>query len=400
MRELLYLVSPAGNPNFGDEAIVAGWLRFLARSRPDADVVLDCPNPVRAAALLAGIHPNLSVTDALWRACFERPRADAEGSWNHVRARVLLRDRARFEPELAHLYRARSIHLLGGGYLNGLWAHQVGLVAGMTAARQVTGATLFGTGLGLLPAFPDVSDARRALASFDYLSCRDSSSALHFGLRLGVDDIFLGLRTGITPFNHSRDDAKDVMVSVQSDLVDPDWTDAVAARLADRLRRYLDEGRSVGYVEAFPGSDREMFDRLGGLIAEEDFVSFDMLWRKGLPMRAGQEWFTSRFHLHLAAAAAGAAGVALGVRPGYYDIKHRSLQELGTGWQYVSDGLEELPAPTVDRSFPERGESYAAMKLAEARSLYPIRTAERPSDRRRRSHERAWNDPGLVAASS
>jgi hypothetical protein len=377
MRELLYLVSPAGNPNFGDEAIVAGWLRFLARSRPDADVVLDCPNPVRAAALLAGIHPNLSVTDSLWRACFERPRGDAAGAWNHVRARVLLRDRARFHPELDPLYRAQSIHLLGGGYLNGVWAHQVGLVAGMTAARQVTGAALYGTGLGLLPACPELPEIGRALSSFDQVSCRDSPSALHFGLRFGVDDVFLGLTTGQAPFTRAADAAKDVMVSVQSDLVDPGWTSAVTARLSTRLRRALDDGLSVGYVEAFPGSDREMFERLDGLIAEEDFVSFDALWRGGLPVRAGQEWYTSRFHLHLTAAAAGAGGVALGVRPGYYDIKHRSLQELGSGWQYAAGAADDLPEPTADPAFALRAEDYAAMKLAEARSVYPARPSTR-----------------------
>ncbi|MEC5198472.1 polysaccharide pyruvyl transferase WcaK-like protein [Arthrobacter sp. PL16] len=81
MGELVYLVSVAGHPNFGDEAIVAGWLRFLARVRPNAEVVLDCPHPASARTLFQGMHPQLSVTDALWRACDGSSVKGAAGVW-------------------------------------------------------------------------------------------------------------------------------------------------------------------------------------------------------------------------------------------------------------------------------------------------------------------------------
>ena len=59
-REMVYLVAPSGNPNYGDEFILRAWLRYLARVRPDADVVVDCHTPGQAAVLLRRCHPRLT----------------------------------------------------------------------------------------------------------------------------------------------------------------------------------------------------------------------------------------------------------------------------------------------------------------------------------------------------
>lgn len=48
----------------------------------------------------------------------------------------------------------------------------------------------------------------------------------------------------------------------------------------------------------------------------------------------------------MVAAAAGAKGVAIGILDEYYDVKHKSLLDLGTGWTYVSAKTSsELPEP-------------------------------------------------------
>ncbi|MCU1631798.1 MAG: polysaccharide pyruvyl transferase family protein [Micrococcaceae bacterium] len=366
MGELVYLVSVAGHPNFGDEAIVAGWLRFLARVRPNAEVVLDCPHPAAARTLFQGMHPHLSVTDALWRACDGSPVKGAAGVWAHVESLVL----AETEPDFEPLTRAASIHLLGGGYLNAVWPHQAGVVAGIAAARQLSGAALFGTGLGLLPACPDLPQLTSVLHGFDHVSCRDRPSAQRFGLPTGLDDLFLGITTNFQSFRTAPHRARDVMVCVQQDLIHPEAFALATALLRARIRECLDEGKTVGYVEALPASDRQMFESLEGLLSEADLIPFAELWDDGFPARPGQHWYASRFHLHLSAAARGAAGTALGVAPGYYDIKHRSLVELGTGWRYAGlEGLGRLPYPTFDASFPERCRMFAAVKQAEATSL-------------------------------
>ncbi|NKX54445.1 polysaccharide pyruvyl transferase family protein [Arthrobacter mobilis] len=372
MRELVYLVSAAGVPNFGDEAIAAGWLRFLAGARPEAEVLLDCPNPGLARDLFRNLHPHLLVTDTLWQACRDSQRRDPAGVWDQVETLVLAGGRPGSSAAPERLAGATSIHLLGGGYVNAVWPRRVGLVAGMAAARQISGARLYGTGLGLLPACDNVPRLAQAFRTFDHVSCRDLPSAQTFGLPEGLDDLFLGIGTDLPPFRPASDRAWDVMVCFQKDLTGPATFSRAVHLLGTRLRECLDDGKSVGYVEALPGADRQMFEALDGLIPEAGLVPFQDLWAAGLPVRAGQEWYTSRFHLHLAAAAAGAAGTAIGVVPGYYDIKHRSLQDLGTGWQYTKpEGLDSLPEPAASGSFPDRCREYAAAKQAEAGCLYP-----------------------------
>jgi hypothetical protein len=70
-HEIVYLVAPSGNPNYGDEFILRAWLRYLARVRPEADVVVDCHTPGQAAVLLRAWHPRVTLVDTIWRICFD-----------------------------------------------------------------------------------------------------------------------------------------------------------------------------------------------------------------------------------------------------------------------------------------------------------------------------------------
>ena len=125
----VYLVASGGNPNYGDELIVAGWLRFLAENRPHASVWLDCPQHGLASAL----------------------------------------------------------------YVNGVWPDRVGLVAGMAAARKLNGCRLIGSGLGLVPLPHNAGILAKTFADFAAVSARDEPSAAFLGLEKGLDDAFLEL---------------------------------------------------------------------------------------------------------------------------------------------------------------------------------------------------------------
>ncbi len=67
-------------------------------------------------------------------------------------------------------------------------------------------------------------------------------------------------------------------------------------------------GEDVVVVEAIPGADRLVYDRIAHRLPGAIFVPFTELWRRGLPARSGQTWVSTRFHVHLLAAAAGASG--------------------------------------------------------------------------------------------
>ncbi|QDY90638.1 polysaccharide pyruvyl transferase family protein [Arthrobacter sp. UKPF54-2] len=376
MTEIIYLVASGGNPNYGDELIVASWLRFLARVRPDVSVWLDCPQPGTAGALFAGIHPKLHLTNALWRSCAEAPEQSAQGVWEHVDRVVSLGGTPMYDAALMVLGESETIHLLGGGYVNGVWPDHVGLVSGMLAAARLNGCRLLGTGLGLLPLPDNATQLKDAFSTFDSLSVRDAGSAAAIGVEPGLDDVFLGLPSELarsrSPIVQAR--AKDVMLCIQSDMTDEETFKKLSQKLRVVVEAAVGMGMSVGYVEAIPGSDRRMFDALGGLIPEENFVPFVHVWNDGLPVRPGQSWYTSRFHPHMVAAASGATGVAIGIMDDYYDVKHQSLLDLGTGWTYASaraDGA--LPEPTGDAGFAAMALNLATRKRTEALSLYPPR---------------------------
>lgn len=282
-----------------------------------------------------------------------------------------------YDMGLMALGQADSIHLLGGGYVNGVWPDHVGLVAGMAAVQRLNGCRLAGTGLGLMPLPKNAEQLAKAFEDFSDVSVRDDASAEFLGLPTGLDDVFLGIlhelhRSAESPHLPSR--AADVMVCIQSDMTDEHTFSRLTEKLRNVVENSIAKGLSVGYVEAIPGSDRRMFDALEGRIPEENFIPFTQVWSNGLPVRRGQQWYTSRFHPHMIAAAAGAKGVAIGIRDDYYDIKHRSLMALGSGWTYASASSDsELPEPTGSLEFEATAARLASRKRTEALALYPVR---------------------------
>ena len=115
-RKIVYLVAPGGNPNYGDEFILRAWLRYLARVRPNADVVVDCHTPGQASVLLRAWHPRAVFVDTIWRICFQTahlPAAEAIAL-----AAEVVHDPGRM-PRIASgielLARADIVHVVGGG---------------------------------------------------------------------------------------------------------------------------------------------------------------------------------------------------------------------------------------------------------------------------------------------
>jgi hypothetical protein len=374
--DVLYLVGTSGHPNFGDEFIAASWLRFLARARPGAEVWLDCPSPGLASHLFDGLHPGLRTTDTLWRLAFETTGMDPVAADAHVDRVVTHLGSPRYDLGLLGARRAGSVHFLGGGYLNSIWPHHARLLRAALRLREVSGAKLVGTGLGLAPA-ADAEGLRDALGSFDHATVRDAPSAQLSRTDRAPDDAFLGL-PGLAGFTGAPAEGAsdgDVWVCLQSDMSEPGVLDDAVAAVRAALTDPALAGRTVRYLEAIPGADRAAFDRLADLVPEENFVPFTRLWQEGFPARPGQTWLTSRFHFHLLAAACGAEGTALEVSPDYYRVKHQSLLEAGTGWSVTPTGGTEPAAPARSQSFPATAARLHRTKLREAEELYPAAPA-------------------------
>jgi polysaccharide pyruvyl transferase WcaK-like protein len=380
---LIYLVAPAGNPNYGDEFILRAWLRYLARVRPDTEVVVDCHTPGQAAVLLRHCHPRVTFVDTVWRICFES--ADQSADQAVALAADVLDNPGRL-PRIVSgvelLTRADTMHLVGGGYLNTVWPHHLSLLATAAAAAQQFGVRAVATGQGLLPTG---GDDRRALtqklgSSFALFDVRDRPSLDALAdsgcpTSFTGDDAWLGVDDDGVYDRESPAAARDVVFCLQSDLMDDHddnrGVEGLAAAVSQLIQQWRLRGEQVAFVEGLPGADRLVYDRVAAQLPGALFVPFTELWNRGVPARAGQTWVSTRFHPHLLAAAVGASGVAVSGRTDYYPIKHESLVAAGSRWQVsVAGALPE--SPPADGGFDAATVArLRADKLALAAQLYP-----------------------------
>lgn len=375
--EVIYLIATSGHPNLGDEFITAAWLRFLAEVRPEAEIWLDCPQPGIASHLYAGLHPRLRTTDVIFRVVWESRELEPDEAFAHIDHRLRHLGTPRYDIGLLGARRASMIHILGGGYINALWPHHEGLLRAARTLKELSGATLAATGLGLTP-FAHVDRVREELTGFDHVTVRDQASVEGSGAELAPDDSLLGLHSlpGLTTRAQTVQQDSDVWLCLQSDLADDGAFESAIAAAREFLADPAIAGRNVWYAEGIPGADRVAYDRLSDLIPEDNFVSFLKLWRDGFPARPGQIWFTTRYHFHLLAAACGAAGTAVEINDDFYRAKHQSLLEAGTGWGLVRSGEKVPAAPSFDPQFRVTATSMHRRKLLEAEKLYPRRASE------------------------
>lgn len=375
----IYLVSAGGQPNFGDEFITRSWLDWLAAHQPDRDVWLDTIEPGRASHLFRDTHPRLRTTNTLWHATHSGPAEDLEAAAARMRALVRDLGSPRFDLGLRELRGMGSIHLLGGGYMNGIWPENLGIIAAMTALKEDHGIPLFATGQGLMPHDgPGFEWLRGQFQTFDFVESRDAEGARAFEVPHGLDDAFLAFANE-RPVYAPGHGLPATMVLVQGDMADPQRDD----QLRRAMSRFVAESGSthtIGFAEGIPPDDHRHAE--GFVEAGAPFFPFIRIWDEGFPAHEGQTWLTTRFHFHLLAAAAGARGMVLNARPGYYDVKHGSLQELGTGWtswDYADDAAvrdDPAPAATVAADFPAKARVFGARKAELAERLYADAAAE------------------------
>ncbi|MGK4066559.1 polysaccharide pyruvyl transferase family protein [Rothia sp. HC945] len=352
----IYLLSTAGIPNFGDELIAARWVSYLASVAPETDVWLDVREPGTVAALLKDIrHPRLHLTNTAIRLADDALR----GSMRSAADLVHNLGSPRYDLGLLQMREASVLHLLGGGFVNSMWPENHVMVQAMRAAAEISGARLVATGQGLMPSGPE------DLTGFDHVSVRDRASAEHLGIDVGYDDAFLV--PDVPPWE--TDGPTEVVLCIQSDLVGPEDFESFVRYARNQVRAWGIPRERVTYVEAIPGGDHPAYSALHDVVGEGRFVPFTAFWREEFPFRGNQVWITTRFHHHLMGALAGARGIVMLGQTGYYDVKHRSLGDLGTGWAIHEGEPDDLIDLDALQRAGDLGGPVAA-KNAEADALY------------------------------
>lgn len=393
-REIIYLVAPSGGPNYGDELIARTWLQYLARTRPEADVILDCHTPGQASILLRGLHPRAMFVDTLWRICANAADRDHQQSliashqhpsWEWAaQASTVLGVAPLLAEGIDLLSHASVIHLLGGGYINTIWPHHLALLTAVAAVVRKTGARAYATGQGLMPMSdgPRGDALRTAVETFEYFDVRDEGSLAALGpasnAALVGDDAWLALAPDAAPvYANDEETPSGIVLCLQSDLSanfrygDQSGAPAIAAWTAQTLDKWEIAGSDVTVVEGIPGADRVVFDLMGSRLRGANFVPFLNVWRHGLPSGQDQTWISTRFHPHLLAAAAGASGVGVVSEPGYYSAKHNSLTDVGSRWTVVQDGLTVPDRPTAGGFSTTERAAHINAKVSVSQRIYP-----------------------------
>lgn len=368
-RPLYYFIAPAGTPNYGDELIAMTWLRHVAQVAPDADVVMDCLRPESARKRMADLHPNLRFTDTLWQSCIRNWTASVRDVTDNVTKYVDDPERAGDLAEgLETLRHADVVHLVGGGFVNSIWPAFMGLPAGAAAAVRHSGGRAAMTGQGLFPAADGGEEVIREITGgFDVIDVRDEASVALLGRDTVThtgDDAYLALGPGLF---RKDEEVPQVMVSIQSMLAEVE---------PEPLLRFLVEvvkawrADSCGIIECMPDDDKEILDLAETILPVSRRYDVDDILANGLPVAPGQSWLSTRFHPHLVAAAGGAGGVALNIRPDYYGTKHNSLIKAGSGWSLLNEPM--IPArPKPGGYGEERCAELRAAKREVADRIYP-----------------------------
>lgn len=370
-----YLVSTAGQPNWGDEFITRAWIRFLAKSDPDSEIWLDCPNPSHSSLLLKDEHPHLHVVNTLWQLVWNTSDLldDSEAAAQKIRGWIRDGGTPREDFGIDLLRSMDTVHLLGGGYINQLWKANVLLLVALAQLKELNPKVLlYGTGLGLAPLKGiDLFLARTSLTAFDHMSVRDSRSADIAGTERGFDDAFLEIANTGSDWLEQNASAR-AFVCLQQDVVGRN-PKAVKAAVDSLLLSGVEKSEPIFLVEAIPPEDSWSLDLFKDQWPGEVWLlPFSHLWNYGFPNAADTVWISSRFHMHLLGACAGARGIAMGFGNEYYDIKHGSLMDLGTGWANLDVSVDH-PAPvsaTASSKFPAESLRIARKKKREANQLY------------------------------
>jgi polysaccharide pyruvyl transferase WcaK-like protein len=348
-RKIIYLVSAAGNPNFGDDLIAVFWIRWLRERYPDHHIVIDCLNPstfsivLQHYQLLYGVMP----VNYLWRITYElggRGFYEGQQEVQSAFAGNVWRHKHLTWPLKQIVARIDTIHFIGGGYLSDKWAANLALLPAAVCLKKQCGARLVMTGAGISLTNPALQyDLLPWLAAFDHASARDgTTSALlkEAGAKdmTMVDDIVLGLpMVNGSSTTVARDGKTKLVICMQRDV----FTSEDYARMSRCLLGHIRSADSmIETWQCHPGSDDLFSEFLDDMGVEHSHIPYmeclDRTFLQASDDAVSTFCIGSRFHFHFVNAWKGRMGAFLSSGD-YYDTKHELVVGIGSGWGRFPD---------------------------------------------------------------
>ena len=363
----IYLVGTSGYPNYGDELILKNWVSFIINQYPNAELWLNVPFPTIIQTYFQ--QGNIKVTNTIWRLINEYCCEDHSDFFNIIQEKICYLGTPHYDLSLLNLRNIDIFHIIGGGYINKIWPHHLGILYSAVILKKQFNIKIYGTGLGLMPAITSSEHYKELIKQFDYFEVRDAESANFLNIQLGYDDAYLNNLNQRSNNPDWQERIPDVLICVQNDTIDKEKFNTVVQIIRERIVEHQRQGLIIGYIEAIPGQDRIAFELLQDLIQPHHFFNAAEVITYGLPIKENQIWYSTRFHHHLEASLFGLKGVAVSLNPGYYDIKHNSLLKNGTGWA-IWYGNDVLPYPNINSGFIENIKKITYKKQEIANMIY------------------------------
>ena len=379
------LIGGAGAPNYGDELILKGWLDYLSQPSRGSQAIALHENTVsicRNFHLTKGHPLTKRITFKNNLSLIAKSVQDLT-FWEQVeRGFNFMRDFGFREigyKGINELFEASSFHLHGGGYLNDIRSDK-GFFLGLVASfRKIYEVPAFGTGIGLGPFKtkchnPALFD--EIMSHFDFFEVRDSEgfellASLAPSARIinGIDDCFtLPVEQVFRQDSSKRRLHLSLINSHIESYPDSCW---------DWLREQASRFEEVVFWESYPWNDREVITRVTAELPQCKIITTHDLVHT-LPAIGDEDVFiTHRFHVHFAAARAGARGFYIAPSL-YYKQKHRSIVELGSGLKPLN--FKNLPdLDQIPRSKALDEAALHGRKLQLSAKCYPAGRASIPS---------------------
>lgn len=234
------------------------------------------------------------------------------------------------------------LHFLGGGYINDVFSRNVHLIPIASIIKQLTDCKLYATGVSFHP-FKEINMVAdryflRCLSSFDLIDVRDDYSIDLFKnypveIVKTCDDLFLPKNIDSLVSVENIDDKPYLNLMVSFDKV----ASMVYSYISEMID-YLIDNNIVFGVNFYCFSDyseiemRKLVSTKTGL-RYKIYNCFDLLIRP-IKLDAKGFYFCTKFHGHFLVSLAGMQGVCSAVNL-YYDNKHKSLVDLGSGFKMI-----------------------------------------------------------------
>lgn len=380
MGKDLYLVGNGGGPNFGADLIGRVWVEYLAKKYPNRTIWLDTRN----AGVTAGYfskYKNVKAVDTFWklRNLSASAGESIESRIEWLNKKIKYAGTPKYDIHLKNIENnVESIHFIGGGYVNSIWPDNLLLFAQAAFLKEKNlSIKVYITGAGLMPASDNFSQMfKKITKTFDFIEGRDSRTAKELNVTNGIDDVWMSFSDKLQdnkPVWKRNEVNPDIMLLIQKDF-NYGKEQSLLETAIDIIRHQpnFSSDTTIGVAEAIPATDYWAFPAIKKEFSDNNvsFYSFQNLWENGFPAGENTTWITTRFQYHLIGSSFGSKGIVLTTGSKYYDIKHTSLINNGTGWNIINiDNVSSYQA-TKNNKWQENVAKLSDKKFTLAEDLY------------------------------